>query len=265
MYVCPKCKGPLTEYRCARCQLEFPLSDGIPCFLPEATAAGSHRLRQVYDDIYRNHEDVWVDQGRSDDFLNYFRDLARSARTDTVLEVGCGEGMLLAVLNGTGKYGIDPSLQALVRAKRRSAAECAVARAEELPFPPDFFDLVVAVGVMEHFQDPDASTAEIRRVLKPTGRYIALIHTDMTPLGRLSQKAREYLFPRFRPLTLLKWLRKKLLRPISQPFKRSYTIDSARACLERNGLAITRIITRDREPGAPLAGAHVVILLAQRR
>jgi ubiquinone/menaquinone biosynthesis C-methylase UbiE len=265
LYVCSRCKGPLAEYRCANCRLEFTVTEGIPCFLTASGGGSGQMLREVYDDIYRHHQDVWVDQGRSADFLGYFRELTGSAPGDTLLEVGCGEGMLLAALNGGRKYGIDPSLQALLRARKRSAASCAVARAEELPFPPGVFDLVVAVGVMEHFEDPDAATAEIRRVLKSSGRYVALIQTDMTRLERLAQKAREYLFPRFRPVALLKWARKKLAHRIVQPLRRSYTVEAARACLERNGLEVTAVVTRRTQPGAPLAGDHVVILLSRTR
>jgi ubiquinone/menaquinone biosynthesis C-methylase UbiE len=165
MYVCSKCKGPLVDYKCARCQLEFSVLEGVPCFLTESAGSGGQRLREIYDHIYGHHEDVWIDQGRSQDFLRYFSRLAQSSPGDNVLEIGCGEGMLLAALTSGSKYGIDPSIHALVRARKRSAAECAVARAEELPFPHDCFDLVVAVGVMEHFEDPDAASAEIRRVL----------------------------------------------------------------------------------------------------
>jgi ubiquinone/menaquinone biosynthesis C-methylase UbiE len=264
MYVCPRCKGPLVDYRCSSCQLEFPIIDGIPCFLTESPTGSGRRLREIYDDIYRHHVDAWVDQGRSEPFLNYFRDLAQSSPDDAVLEVGCGEGLLLAALDGAAKFGIDPSIQALLRAKRRSGAACAVARAEELPFPPECFDLVTAVAVMDHFEDPEAATAEIRRVLKPSGRYITLIQTDMTRRERLAVKVREYLLPRFRPIALLKWAGKKLRHRIVQPLRRSYTVDSARRCLECGGLEVTQIITRKTEPSAPLAGDHVVILLARR-
>ncbi len=265
MYVCSKCKGPLVDHKCARCRLEFSVLEGVPCFLTESAGGGGQRLREIYDDIYRHHEDVWIDQGRSQDFLGYLCKVAQSSPSDSVLEIGCGEGRLLAALTSVSKYGIDPSIHALVRARKHSAAECAVARAEELPFPHECFDLVVAVGVMEHFEEPDVATAEIRRVLKPRGRYIALIQTDMTRIERLAVKAREYLFPRFRPGALLKWANKKLHHRIVQPFRRSYTIDSARRCLERNGLEVTQIITRRIQPDAPLAGDHVAILLSRRR
>jgi SAM-dependent methyltransferase len=260
MYACPHCKNLLTNFYCDRCAVSYPIFEGIPSFL----VGDSQRIREIYDDIYIHHEDVWVDQGRSKLFLDYASDLAASCSRERVLEIGCGEGMLLAALAGNHKFGIDPSVHALVRAKKRSAAECAVALAEELPFASASFDLVVAIGVMEHFENPDAATAEIRRVLCPSGHYIALIHTDMTRFDRLALKVREFLFPRFRPKALIKWINKKVRHPIVQPLRKSYTIDSARSCLERNGLQVTRIISRDSDPTAALAGRHVVILIARK-
>jgi SAM-dependent methyltransferase len=263
MYVCPRCKAPLDELTCRRCAVSYTvLAEDIPCLLANSAGDEGSRTRAVYDEIYRHHEDVWVDQGRSGRFLQFFSELAASYSTGSVLEIGCGEGAQLADLSGKPKFGIDLSVHALRRARRRANAACAVARAEELPFPADSFDLVVAVGVMEHFASPDAAAAEIRRVLAPAGRYIALIHTDMTWSQRLALKAREYLYPRPRPISLLRWLGKKVSHPIVQPLRRSYTLASAGEYLQRNGLHIERVITRDSHPTAPLAGRHVVILVA---
>jgi ubiquinone/menaquinone biosynthesis C-methylase UbiE len=264
MYVCPQCKGQLVEYRCSTCQIAFPVIEGIPCFLTESTGGSAQKLREIYDGIYSRHVNAWVDQGRSEPFLKYFCALAQCSPDDRVLEIGCGEGMLLAALTGAAKFGIDPSVQALVRAKRRSRADCAVARAEALPFPPECFDVVVAVAVMEHFEDPDAATAEIQRVLKPSGRYITLIQTDMSRGERLAVKVREYLFPRFRPIALLRWASKKLRHRIVQPLRKSYTAETARACLARQGLEATQLITRRTQPDAPLAGDHVLILCSRK-
>jgi SAM-dependent methyltransferase len=264
MYACPKCKIQLTEFTCRQCGVTYPSLHEIPCFLVAQPGDSGEELRRTYDDIYSHHQDVWIDQGRSEQFQAYFAGLVRSLSTDRVLELGCGEGTLLGALTAAHKYGIDPSIHALVRARKRSAAECSVARAEELPFPPGSFDLVVAVGVMEHFEKPDEATTEVRRVLAPTGHYVALIHTDQTAQDRLALKAREFLYPRPRPMALFKWIRKKIWHPIVQPLRKSYTIDSARRCLERNGLTVKQIITRETHPDAPLAGRHVVIFVAQR-
>jgi SAM-dependent methyltransferase len=263
MYVCPRCKAPLKDLTCARCGTSYALlAEDIPCFLSDSIGNNEHRMADVYDEIYRHHEDVWVDQGRSGPFLRYFSELAATYSEGTILEIGCGEGAQLAALTGSHKFGIDLSLHALLRARKRSSAPCAMARAEELPFPTDSIDLVVAVGVMEHFESPDTAVAEIRRVLAPGGHYIALIHTDLTWFERLVLKVRQFLVPRPRPVALLRWIGKKGLHPILQPLRKSYTIESAHECLERNGLHVTQVITRESHPTAPLAGPHVVILIA---
>lgn len=223
-------------------------------------------LRKIYDDIYRHHTDVWLDQGRSIDFQAYFADLVRRSDPQCVLEIGCGEGALLTALPGVRKFGIDPSIHALLRARNRGSAELALARCEQLPFPSEFFDVAVAVGVMEHFELADAALAEIRRVLTPGGRYIALIQTDLSRSERVALKLRQYVWPRPRPLALMrwvaKWLEKQFRHPIVQPLRKSYTVSSAKECLERNGLRVMQVITRKNQPSAPLSGAHVVILIS---
>jgi ubiquinone/menaquinone biosynthesis C-methylase UbiE len=223
-------------------------------------------LREIYDEIYLHHEDVWIDQGRAGDFQRYFSALVGDLNHERLLEIGCGEGNLLAVLPGTKKFGIDPSIHALRRARARSSADYAIARCEQLPFPSAAFDVVVAVGVMEHFEKIDAAITEIRRVLAPSGHYVALIHTDSTKAERVALKAQQYIYPNFRPYELIrwvgKWLKKKVRHPIVQPLRKAYTEDSAKECLQRNGLRVTRITTQKTEPSAPLGGPHVVVFVS---
>jgi ubiquinone/menaquinone biosynthesis C-methylase UbiE len=262
IYVCPECKQPLDDYFCRHCSVRYPVRDGIPCFILDPPSPERLDVRQVYDEIYSNHQDAWVDQGRSEEFIAYFCELAKSRRPDRILEIGCGEGELLAAMSATRKFGVDPSINALQRARSRSNAECSVARSEQLPFPSESFDLVITVGVMEHFEDPDAATREIRRVLSRPGHYIALIQTDLGTRQRMLLKFRQFVFPKFRPIQFAKWVRKKLHNPIVQPFRRSHTIESARQCIERSGLKVTEIITRATHRAAPLTGPHVVIFVA---
>jgi ubiquinone/menaquinone biosynthesis C-methylase UbiE len=48
--------------------------------------------------------------------------------------------------------------------------------AEQLPFEDDTFDTVVSLAVLCSVDDPPRVLAEIRRVLKPGGRFIFLEH-----------------------------------------------------------------------------------------
>jgi len=264
MYVCPRCKAPLVEFACHACGASYPVVQEIPCFITAPSGGSSRNISEIYDEIYMHHQDVWIDQGRSERFQKWFSELATSLSTGPLLEIGCGEGILLATFRSRTRAGVDPSIRALLRARQRSAAQCAVARAEELPFPSEAFDIVASVGVMEHFEDQDAASREIRRVLCRSGRYLALIHIDMTRSERLRQKVREFLFPRPHPVALARWIRKKLFHRIVQPLRKSYTIESARSILERNGLTVTQVITRDTHRAAPLAGRHVVIFVAEK-
>ena len=99
-----------------------------------------------------------------------------------VLEVGCGTGnyiIALESLTGCAGYGIDPSLEMLAQAGRRSATiRFKSGRAEKLDFPADFFDLVFSVDVIHHVGDPAAYFREVYRVLKPGARLCTVTDSE---------------------------------------------------------------------------------------
>jgi SAM-dependent methyltransferase len=61
---------------------------------------------------------------------------------------------------------------------------------ELLPFEDDSFDTVVETLVLCTVADPEATAAEIRRVLKPDGRFLFMEHvrSDKPRLGRLQDR-----------------------------------------------------------------------------
>src|SRR5689334_1068931 len=105
-----------------------------------------------------------------------------------VLHVGCGTGLLSAVLRDWGAtvIGFDSSAKMLELARRRLGpdAELLVADLERpLPFGDGAFDDAVAGLVLHYLQDWTALLAELRRVLKPGGRLIlAVDHPYATDL-----------------------------------------------------------------------------------
>lgn len=105
-----------------------------------------------------------------------------------VLEVGCGQGVVLNHLarKRARAYGIDMSAVSIART-RAGARELgcdvhvSLSDAENLPFPPESFDAVVSFGVLHHTPDTARSVAEVWRVLKPGGTAIVMLYRTGNP------------------------------------------------------------------------------------
>ncbi|MGD8279008.1 MAG: methyltransferase domain-containing protein [Gemmatimonadota bacterium] len=102
---------------------------------------------------------------------------------DVLLDVGCGGGALLQETLKTGcrAAGVDHSLE-MVRVTRESNRSALAdgrlqviqARAERLPFAEDTFTCAAMSGVLGFLPDPVASFTEIRKALRPQGRFVTL-------------------------------------------------------------------------------------------
>jgi ubiquinone/menaquinone biosynthesis C-methylase UbiE len=130
---------------------------------------------------------VWlVTLGRERVFREKVVRLARLQPGESVLDVGCGTGTLVIAakrcVGPTGTvYGIDASPEMLARAgkKARKAGVEVVfkhAVAEALPFPDAHVDAVLSTVMLHHLprKARQQCACEIRRVLKPGGRVLAV-------------------------------------------------------------------------------------------
>lgn len=97
------------------------------------------------------------------------------------LDLGSGCGMTTSGLlqDYVEIYGINPAEDEMVVAQKINQEQhegkinFCLALGEQLPFPDNFFELVVAADVIEHVVDPKAVLREIERVLKPGGMLLA--------------------------------------------------------------------------------------------
>lgn len=108
---------------------------------------------------------------------------ARLREGESVLDVGCGTGTLALVakrqvVNGE-VVGIDASPEMIDRARHKAARaglqlKFEVASADALPFPAGSFDVVICTIALHHLRRSmrAAAVAEMRRVLKPSGRVL---------------------------------------------------------------------------------------------
>jgi|Deesub1362B_J571_1020462.scaffolds.fasta_scaffold00891_7 ubiquinone/menaquinone biosynthesis C-methylase UbiE len=95
-----------------------------------------------------------------------------------VLDVACGAGYgshFLAIKGAKKVYGVDIDENALKIAKTyyvHPNVEYIKGDVLKLPFPNNFFDIVVSFETIEHISDTEKYITEIKRVLKPRSIFI---------------------------------------------------------------------------------------------
>ena len=121
-------------------------------------------------------------------------ELFRQADPQSILDVGCGEGVLTHqwaqhVGDGRRVVGIDlddPTLHAEWAKRTAPNLEYRVMKAENLPFADGEFDAAAAIEVLEHVPDPEHTVAEMARVAQ---RWL-LVSVPREPLWRMLNMAR---------------------------------------------------------------------------
>ena len=126
-------------------------------------------------------------------FESTLEELWRQAAPASILDVGCGEGVLTEQwadeLGGGRIVGIDlddPKLRAEWAKRRRPNLEYRVEDATNLSFADDEFDVATAIEVLEHVPDPERTVAEMARVAKRR----LLVSVPREPLWRALNMAR---------------------------------------------------------------------------
>jgi demethylmenaquinone methyltransferase/2-methoxy-6-polyprenyl-1,4-benzoquinol methylase/phosphoethanolamine N-methyltransferase len=124
--------------------------------------------------------------GRAPAIRRVALEMAGARPGEAALDVGCGTGSLAIALKAevgaSGEVrGIDASPEMIAEARRKAEragvdAAFEVAPIEALPFPDGRFDLVTSSFMLHHLPGDvkRAGLAEVRRVLEPGGRFLAI-------------------------------------------------------------------------------------------
>lgn len=103
----------------------------------------------------------------------------------TILDVGCGGGFTIRRLLKRSKdaqvYGIDISEESVTKARQVNAevldkqVYVTQGSAEQLPYNDEMFDLVTAVETVYFWPNLPDCLQEVRRVLKPGGKFAIMV------------------------------------------------------------------------------------------
>jgi len=120
-----------------------------------------------------------------------------------ILDVGCGTGYLLTVLDDLAArdrtVGLDVSVHALGFCRQRGVTRVLAASATELPLPDSSYDLVVCIDTIQHLAPRGADSralSEFARVLAPGG--ILYLRTNSALGHRRLQGVDPNLYRRYR-------------------------------------------------------------------
>lgn len=192
-------------------------SDG---WRPREVLKTGHHLSD--EEIRARYEALTHRGGLGPEFIRRVLILAGDLTGLRILDVGCGEGQLLAEIATrypTGHlYGVDFSTARLHAAADRAGPKVTFLEADvqkALPFPDAFFDRVFCMETLEHLKAPERCLREISRILKPDGQAILTIPnaTGFAPFHHLG------------PLIPGRWLKEKLL-PYEHPANTDQPIDT---------------------------------------
>ncbi|MDG4862420.1 class I SAM-dependent methyltransferase [Streptomyces sp. T-3] len=138
---------------------------------------------------------------------------------DTVLDIGCGTGVLLAAAGArwpaAALHGIDPADAMVTLAQQRlPGAQLGVGRAERLELPDGSVDLVLSTTSFGHWTDAEAGLREVHRVLRPGGSVLIAEHAPPGLLMKALLKALGRLPRLYDPEGMRDVLRRTGLRPV---------------------------------------------------
>jgi SAM-dependent methyltransferase len=168
-----------------------PPRDGVQ---PSRATYRSHPVRGPLNALF-----FTALEGYSDRLLRPHKEAAFSDLPPTVVELGPGVGANLRYLPaGTRLIAVEPNpaMHARLRARAaRAGVELEVhpTAAERLDLPDASVDAVISSLVLCTVPDPARAVAEVRRVLRPGGRYAFLEHVaapEGTALRHLQRAVR---------------------------------------------------------------------------
>ncbi|MFH1607958.1 MAG: class I SAM-dependent methyltransferase [archaeon] len=139
-------------------------------------------------EIAQNSEEEFWEDYTTESLLNESRDrypkkaeilledwshFTKTDKNTKILQIGCGPEDVINYFKEGERYSIDPLADFY---KKRfkfdyESSNLKKGRGEEIPFPDEYFNVVILINVLDHTELPDRVFSEIKRVLKNEGIF----------------------------------------------------------------------------------------------
>ncbi|MFH1423023.1 MAG: class I SAM-dependent methyltransferase [Planctomycetota bacterium] len=190
-------------------------------FKPEPTPENMKELKEYYNSRFLERP-----IREKDRFYSWIIKISRVNQNASVLDVGCGLGLLLRETENLSQnlFGVDISEVAIKKAVANGInAQFVVAEGENLPFPSGYFDFVFNLGSLEHFLKPETSLSEMARILKTDGTCVIMLPNSFYS-GHIWRVVRTGLGPTHH-----------------QALERFATLNEWRILIESNGFVVEKV------------------------
>lgn len=130
----------------------------------------------AYRDLYEGH---WWWRAREAVLLRTLQRVIRKTQEQRILDVGCGDGLFFDHLRAFGDvYGVE-SDASLVTTGGPNASRIHVGPFDASYAPPEPFDVILMLDVLEHLEDAPAAANHVTRLLRDGGRFIVTVPAFM--------------------------------------------------------------------------------------
>jgi SAM-dependent methyltransferase len=177
---CPACKLTLKQsgngYACQSCRRVFPVINGIPSFVMHRAAVDSFDA-SAFEFLFQMEQRHFWHIGRRELILDIMRRNIPNLAKARMLEIGCGNGSVLAFLkrNGIELVGGDIFMEGLAFCRQRvNSIPLYQLDVMALPFRNEF-DVVGLFDVLEHIDDDARAIQEISQALKQKGMLLITV------------------------------------------------------------------------------------------
>ena len=124
------------------------------------------KSKNYYDSKYLSGQNSVA----KDNIPTYLRIFRRHATEEmTVLDFGCGAGVLLSVINCKYKIGVDINESALAEAKKIGINEVHLSLNS---LKQNSIDLIISNSALEHVPNPHEVLSKLYNILKPNGKIV---------------------------------------------------------------------------------------------